>query len=87
MCRTSDNNDGTTDINPGMTVLDVIYNYRETEAVFRKYDATAGKCICCESLFDSIADISGKYDIDLDKIMAALNKCISHTGKAPDDVI
>ena len=84
MPRASGNNGGTTDINPGMTVLDVIYNYRETEAVFRKYDALTERCICCESLFDSIADISGKYDIDLGEIMAALKKCISPAGAASD---
>lgn len=87
MPRISGNNDGTPHIKPQMTVLDVIYNYRETEAVFRKYDAAAGRCICCEALFDSIADVSEKYEIDLNEIMAALNDCISSAGKASDGCI
>jgi len=35
-------------IDPEMTVLDVVSRWRETEAVFKRYDARAGECICCK---------------------------------------
>jgi hypothetical protein len=59
-------------ITPDMTVLDVIDRYRDTETVFRKYDEQAGVCICCQSLFDTLRDISEKHGIDLNKLMADL---------------
>jgi len=59
-------------INPDMTVLDVICQSRQTEEVFRKYDAAAGVCLCCQALFDSLADVAGKYGLDLERLLADL---------------
>jgi hypothetical protein len=59
-------------IAPQMTVLEVIYRYRQTEKVFRKYDAAAGVCLCCQALFDSLADLARKYDLKLDQLLADL---------------
>jgi len=61
-------------IDPGNTVLDVIHRYRRTEAVFKSYDDASGACICCTSLFDTLADVSEKYGIDLDELIASLKK-------------
>jgi hypothetical protein len=44
-----------------MTVLEVIFRCRQTEQVFRKYDTTAGVCLCCQALFDSLSDVAGKW--------------------------
>lgn len=55
-----------------MTVLDVICQYRQTEEVFRKYDAAAGVCLCCQVLFDSLADVAGKYGLDSQRLLADL---------------
>ncbi len=55
-----------------MTVLAVIERYRETEAVFRKYDEQAGVCLCCQALFETLKDVSQKYGIDLEKLIAEL---------------
>ena len=65
----SDKNDP---IHSEMTVLDVISRYRQTEAVFKSYDARAGECICCQALFESLRDVAEKYDLDLNKLLAEL---------------
>ena len=65
----SDKNDP---IHPEMTVLDIISRHRRTEAVFKSYDARAGECICCQALFESVRDVAEKYNLDLNKLMAAL---------------
>jgi hypothetical protein len=64
-------------ITPDMTVLDVIDRYRDTEAVFRKYDEQAGVCICCQALFDTIADVAAKYRLNLDQFLSDLEDAIS----------
>ncbi len=65
----SDKNDP---IHSEMTVLDVISRYRQTEAVFKSYDARAGECVCCQALFESLRDVAEKYDLDLNKLLAEL---------------
>jgi hypothetical protein len=65
------------EITPEMTILDIIAKYRETEAVFRRYDAVAGECICCNALFETVKDMSEKYGIDLHEILRDLKTVIS----------
>ncbi len=59
-------------IHPEMTVLDVVSRYRQTEAVFKRYDAQAGECICCQALFESLREVAKRYDIDLRSLVADL---------------
>ena len=59
-------------ISPGMTVLDIVGKYKETENVFRKYDEQAGVCICCEALFEPIKDVAKRYGLDQKKLLADL---------------
>jgi len=59
-----------------MTVLEVIDHYRETEAVFKKYDEQAGICICCEALFETISEMAKKYRLNLDKLISDLEEVI-----------
>ena len=61
---------------PDMTVLDVVSRYRTTEAVFKSYDEQAGECICCQSLFDTLQEMSGKYDLNLPDLIAALKAAV-----------
>jgi hypothetical protein len=56
-------------INPEMTVLDVVAAYKETLQVFKKYDALAGECICCKSLFETIHNVSAIYGFDLKRLL------------------
>jgi len=64
--------DATESIDPEMTVLDVVSRYRETEAVFKRYDERAGECICCQSLFESLKDVAEKYDLELEQLLSDL---------------
>lgn len=59
-------------IHPEMTVLDVVSRHRQTEAVFKRYDALAGECICCQALFESLRDVAEKYNLDLKELLADL---------------
>jgi hypothetical protein len=64
-------------ITPDMTVLDVIDRYRNTEAVFRKYDEQAGVCICCQALFETIGDVAAKYKLELNHFLSDLEDATS----------
>lgn len=59
-------------IAPDMTVLDVIHRYRNTEAVFKKYDEKAGVCICCQALFKTIGEVAEKYGLNLGQFLSEL---------------
>jgi hypothetical protein len=59
-------------INAEMTVLDVVSHYRQTEAVFKRYDQEAGVCICCEALFDPISAVATRYGLPLKRLLADL---------------
>jgi len=59
-------------IRPEMTVLDIVSRYRQTEEVFKRYDAEAGECICCQALFESLRDVAEKYHLDLKELLADL---------------
>jgi hypothetical protein len=67
-----------------MTVLDVVSQYRSTEAVFHRYDSRVGKCICCTCLFETIGDVAREYDIDLDAFLRDLeNKACEDASREP----
>ncbi|MBN2126692.1 MAG: hypothetical protein JW821_20495 [Deltaproteobacteria bacterium] len=63
-----------------MTLLDVLSRYRETEAVFRRYDNKAGDCLCCKALFDSLKETARKYGLDLAGLIADLEEAIDPSG-------
>lgn len=67
-----------------MTVLDIVSRYRETEAVFNAYDAQAGECICCHSLFDSLDDVSLRYRLDLSRLLSDLEAAAGSKGRRMD---
>lgn len=60
-------------IHPEMTVLEVVSRFRQTQEVFKTYDAQAGECICCQSLFESLKDVAEKYGLDLNRFLSDLN--------------
>ncbi len=64
-------------LDPTVTVLDLVSKYRETETVFKRYDKTAGECICCQSLFESLEDVARKYGLDLGKLLIDLETAIN----------
>ena len=63
-------------ITPHMSVLDVVSRYRQTEAVFKRYDAAAGACICCNALFETLAEVADRYRINLEALIGDLEQVI-----------
>ncbi len=59
-------------IEPEMTVLDIISAHRQTEAVFRSYDGAAGECICCKALFEPLKEMTNRYGLDLEEVLTDL---------------
>jgi hypothetical protein len=55
-----------------MTVLDIVAKWESTQAIFKRYDALAGECICCNSLFESLEQMAEKYSLDLDSLLNEL---------------
>jgi len=63
-----------TKINKDMTLLDILYQYKGIDSVFKRYDDAAGECICCNSLFDSLEEMCSKYRLDLIQLMDDLEQ-------------
>ena len=59
-------------INSDMTVLDVVSGYKDTLPVFKRYDGVEGECISCNSLFETIHTVAGRYGLDLKKLLKDL---------------
>jgi len=61
-------------ITPEMTLLEVLHQYRRTEAVFRRYEGEAQGCLLCHALFETLAEAAAKYGLDLDRLLQDLRK-------------
>ncbi len=68
-------------IGPEQTILEVVYNYPQTEPVFRRYDGQAGVCLLCQALFDTLAEAAAKYGLSLGDLLADLQGAVlSHNS-------
>ncbi len=63
-------------ITPAKTVLDIVGQYRQTEAVFKRYDEQAGECICCNALFETLAAVADRYHLDLAQMLQDIREAI-----------
>jgi len=63
-------------IGPGMTVLDIVSTYSATQAVFKRWDARAGECICCNALFEPLETVAEKYNLDLSALIQDLKNAV-----------
>jgi hypothetical protein len=63
-----------------MTVLEVLSACRETEAVFRRHGESAGVCVCCNALFETLPDVAHRYGLDLADLMAHLSSAAGRTS-------
>ena len=61
-------------ITPEMTLIEVLHQHRQTEAVFRRYEGEAQGCLLCHALFDTLAEAAAKYGLDLDSLMKDLQE-------------
>jgi hypothetical protein len=59
-------------ITPEMTLIEVLHQHRQTEAVFRRYEGEAQGCLLCHALFDTLAEAAAKYGLDLDRLLQDL---------------
>ncbi len=59
-------------IRPGMTLLEVMDLYPQSETVFRRYDGQAGVCLCCQALFEPLRQIAEKYNLNLKTLLEDL---------------
>ena len=64
-------------ITPDMTLLDTVHRHPATEPVFRTRDEQAGECLLCKALFETIEDAAKHYDLDLDELLADLERAAS----------
>lgn len=56
-----------------MTLVEVLTQWRASEAVFMAYEPQAGTCLRCHALFDTLAEAAAKYNLDLDQLLSDLN--------------
>ena len=63
-------------IDPDMTILDVVSAHPETIAKFKSFDEQADECICCTSLFMTIRDVAKKYHFNLPQFLLTIEKAI-----------
>ena len=61
-----------------MTVLDIVSTYNATQDVFKRWDARAGECICCNALFESLDVVAKKYNLDLAALVQDLKKAVGN---------
>lgn len=64
-----------------MTVLDIVSAHRSTEAVFQRYDARAGECICCNALFEPLIRVAKRYGLDLEALLRDLETAAGREKK------
>ena len=64
-------------ITPEMTLIEVLSQHRQTEAVFRTYEGEAQGCLLCHALFDTLAEAAAKYGLDLKKLLKDLQETAS----------
>jgi|UniRef100_A0A7V6DPK4 hypothetical protein len=68
--------EGNGPITPDMTILEVVFRHRQTEAVFRRYEGETQVCLLCQALFDSLAEVAAKYGLDLDRLLQDLQEAV-----------
>lgn len=64
-----------------MSLLDAVSLHRATETVFRSYDASAGVCLLCTHLFDTIGDVAQRYQLDLAVLLRQLEEAAATPQK------
>ncbi len=60
-----------------MTILDIVFQFRQTESVFKQYDEKAGVCLCCQALFEPLEEVADKYNLDLKQLIADLTNAVT----------
>lgn len=61
-------------ITPETTLIEVLQQHRQTEAVFRRYEGKAQGCLLCHALFNTLAEAAAKYGLDLERLIKDLQE-------------
>lgn len=68
-------------LTPDTTVLELLELHPETEEVFERYTRRLGICICCEALFCTLQEVTLRYQLDREDLMARLSRAVdAHQG-------
>ena len=62
------------ELHPGLTLLEVMYNWPQTQEVFARYQKVMGVCLACQELFTTLDQVAAKYHLDLPLLLAELRK-------------
>jgi hypothetical protein len=63
---------GKQSITPEMTLIEILHQHRQTEAVFRRYEGKDQGCLLCHALFDTLEEVAEKYGLNLEKLLKDL---------------
>lgn len=63
-------------VTKNMIILDLVNKHPETIPVLSDYDRKFSTCICCSSLFDTLEKAAKKHRLNLEKLLADLNKVL-----------
>ena len=55
-------------------ILDVLTWYPTAQELLAEYDHLAGGCLCCEALFDSVAEVAARCDLPADQLLTRLRQ-------------
>ena len=55
-------------LTPQMTLVEVLTQWRASEAVFKTFQAQAGACSPLPALFDTLEEAAQEYNLDLAKL-------------------
>ncbi len=71
-------------VTPQMTLVEVMTQWRASEAIFKAYETQAGTCLRCHALFDTLEEAAQKYNLDLTKLVAELNALAQELNSSQD---
>lgn len=68
-------------INPDITLLDLIYDFPQTEKLFRKYETLTNICIMCEHIFATLDEVSLILNCSIDELLKEVKDIIDSDVK------
>lgn len=61
-------------LHPGLTLLEIIYQWPRTQEVFARYQKITGVCLACQDLFATLEQVAAKYHLDLTRLLVELRE-------------
>jgi len=57
-------------------LLDIVYNYPDTEAVFRRYEEQTQVCLLCDYLFCTLEEVARIVPLNQEELLKELNLAV-----------